>query len=609
MAQQTQQAESPAAAPPNHSQPNGKPMNAKNDLPRELALELPTHEGTPTETWGSDAIAAMLKALDIPYITLNPGASYKGFHDSLVNYLGNANPKMMVCLHEESAVAIAHGFAKASGKMMAVALHSNVGLLHASMAIFNAWCARVPILMLGATGPMDADQRRPWIEWIHTCADQGALVRDYVKWDNQPSSVPAAYEALLRASQIAQTAPQGPVYINLDVGLQEQKLGALPPLPDVKRYAPPAPAAPSADALREAAALLSNAKRPLILAGRTSLSIEDWNRRVAFAEKLNAYVLTDPRVGASFPTDHRLHPAAPVPMRPSAAAIQLIKEADVILSLDWVDLGGLFKQATGQATVSAKVINASCDVYSHRATTMEYQILPPADVALLCEPDVAVAMLLDLVKARPEAAPAPKEAPIKRPETKEIAIYDIAQAFNKATEGLEVCLARHPIGWNSRYRHFRHPLDYLGGDGGGGLGAGPGTTAGAALALKGTSRIVAAVLGDGDFLMGVTAIWTAVRYDMPCLMIISNNRGYYNDEVHQSNVAKTRARPVENKWIGQRIIGPDVDLAAMGRAQGAIGIGPIIDVKDLQPAIEQGLKHVREGKVCVIDVHVAPGYE
>ena len=584
-------------------------MNAKNDLPRELALELPTYEGTPTETWGSDAIAAMLRALDIPYITLNPGASYKGFHDSLVNYIGNANPKMMVCLHEESAVAIAHGYAKASGKMMAVALHSNVGLLHASMAIFNAWCARVPILMLGATGPMDAEQRRPWIEWIHTCADQASLVRDFVKWDNQPSSVPAAYEALLRASQIAQTSPQGPVYINLDVGLQEQKLGALPPLPDVKRYAPPAPAAPSAAALREAANLLSNAKRPLILAGRSSLSMEDWNRRVALAEKLNAYVLTDPRVGASFPTDHRLHPAAPVPMRPSAAAVQLIKEADVILSLDWVDLGGLFKQATGQASVSAKVINASCDVYSHRATTMEYQILPPADVALLCDPDVAVAALLDVVKARPEAAPAPKETPVKRPETKEIAIYDIAQAFNKATEGMDICLARHPIGWNSRYRHFRHPLDYLGGDGGGGLGAGPGTTAGAALALKGTNRIVAAVLGDGDFLMGVTAIWTAVRYDMPCLMIISNNRGYYNDEVHQSNVAKTRSRPMENKWIGQRIIGPDVDLAMMGRAQGAIGIGPIIDVKDLQPAIEQGLKHVREGKVCVIDVHVAPGYE
>ena len=584
-------------------------MNAKNDLPRELALETPKHSGTPTETWGSDAIAAMLKALDIPYITLNPGASYKGFHDSLVNYLGNANPKMMVCLHEESAVAIAHGYSKASGKMMAVALHSNVGLMHASMAIFNAWCARVPILMLGATGPMDASQRRPWIEWIHTCADQASLVRDFTKWDNQPTSVPAAYEALLRAAQIAQTAPQGPVYINLDVGLQEQKLASLPPLPDVSRYRVAAAPEPSAEALREAARLLSNAKRPLILAGRASLGIEDWNRRVALAEKLNAYVLTDPRVGAAFPTDHRLHPAAPVPMRPSAAAVQLVKEADVILSLDWVDLGGLFKQALGDAPVQGKVINATCDVYSHRATTMEYQILPPADVQLLCDPDVAVAALLPAVTARAEAAPAPKETPAARPDTKEIAIYDIAQAFNKATEGMDICLGRVPIGWNSRYRHFRHPLDYLGGDGGGGLGAGPGTTAGAALALKGSNRLVASVLGDGDFLMGVTAIWTAVRYEMPCLMIVSNNRGYYNDEVHQANVARARARPVENKWVGQRINEPDVDLAGMARAQGAVGIGPIIDIKDLQPAIEQGLKQVREGRVCVIDVHVAPGYE
>jgi len=584
-------------------------MNANTDLPRDLAAETPNIPGMPTETWGSDAVAAMLKALDLPYITLNPGASYKGFHDSLVNYLGNSNPKMMVCLHEESAVAIAHGYAKASGKMMAVALHSNVGLLHASMAIFNAWCARVPIMILGATGPMDAAQRRPWIEWIHTCSDQASLVRDFTKWDNQPASVPAAYEALLRAAQIAQTAPQGPVYINLDVGLQEKALGALPPLPDVNRYRVPAAAGPSTDALRDAAKLLSGARRPLILAGRCSLSEADWARRVALAEKLNAYVLTDPRVGAAFPTDHRLHPAAPVPMRPTAAAAQLVREADVILSLDWVDPGGLFKHAMNGAEVAAKVINASCDVYSHRATSMEYQILPPADVHLLCDPDIAVAALLDAVTPRELSWAAPNEAPAKRRETDEIAIYDIAQALNKATEGQDICLARVPIGWNSRYRHYRHPLDYLGGDGGGGLGAGPGTTAGAALALKGSSRTVVAVLGDGDFLMGVTAVWTAVRYQMPSLMIISNNRGYYNDEVHQANVARDRKRPEENKWIGQRIIGPDVDLAGMARAQGAIGIGPIIDVKDLQPAIEQGLKQVREGKVCVIDVHVAPGYE
>jgi len=172
--------------------------------------ERPVSSPKQNEIWGSDAIAAMLRALDIPYIALNPGASFRGLHDSLVNYLGNERPQLLLCLHEESAVAIAHGYAKASGRMMGVALHSNVGLMHATMAIFNAWCDRVPMLILGATGPWDAARRRPWIDWIHTSSDQGALVRDYTKWDNQPASVPAAYEALLRAAQIANTAPRIP---------------------------------------------------------------------------------------------------------------------------------------------------------------------------------------------------------------------------------------------------------------------------------------------------------------------------------------------------------------------------------------------------------------
>ncbi len=159
---------------------------------RDVPVSSPQQE----HLWGSDAIAAMLRALDIPYLALNPGASYRGLHDSIVNYLGNERPQMLLCLHEEAAVAIAHGYAKASGRMMGVVLHSNVGLMHGSMAIFNAWCDRMPMLILGATGPWDAARRRPWIDWIHTASDQGALVRDYTKWDNQPASVPAAYEAL-----------------------------------------------------------------------------------------------------------------------------------------------------------------------------------------------------------------------------------------------------------------------------------------------------------------------------------------------------------------------------------------------------------------------------
>ena len=152
-------------------------MTAPDKLP-PVTPEAPTPskgEGA----WGSDAVAETLRALGIPYIALNPGASYRGLHDSLVNHLGNEHPQMLLCLHEEAAVAIAHGYAKATDRMMAAAVHSNVGLMHATMAIFNAWCDRAPVLVLGATGPWDASRRRPWIDWIHTFADQGAQVRAY----------------------------------------------------------------------------------------------------------------------------------------------------------------------------------------------------------------------------------------------------------------------------------------------------------------------------------------------------------------------------------------------------------------------------------------------
>ena len=172
--------------------------------------------------WGSDQIAALLRSLDFEYIALTPGASFRGLHDSLVNYLGNTQPELLLCVHEEHAVSIAHGYARVTGKPMAVALHSNVGLMHATMAIFNAWCDRVPIVIIGAVGPMDAMQRRPWVDWIHTARDLGALVRGYTKWDDQPGSVAAAIEAIVRAHQIAMTYPKGPVFVCLDATLQEQ---------------------------------------------------------------------------------------------------------------------------------------------------------------------------------------------------------------------------------------------------------------------------------------------------------------------------------------------------------------------------------------------------
>src|SRR5262245_15480770 len=271
--------------------PTSKPAVKDPDVHKVERLSVPYSTNAPA--FGSDVVAETLSALDIPYISLNPGASYRGLHDSIVNFLGNEQPQMLLCLHEEAAVAIAHGYAKVTGKAMAAAVHSNVGLFHATMAIFNAWCDRMPILILGATGPVDAMKRRPWIDWIHTAADQGAIIRNFSKWDDQPASAGAARESVLRAYWMSNTAPCGPTYVNLDAEVQEGKLSAPLQAIDYKRYMPAMETGPSADAIKKAVELLKSAKKPLILAGRVSRNEDDWNRRVQLAEALDARVCTN----------------------------------------------------------------------------------------------------------------------------------------------------------------------------------------------------------------------------------------------------------------------------------------------------------------------------
>ena len=266
------------------------------------------------------------------------------------------------------------------------------------------------------------------------------------------------------------------------------------------------------------------------------------------------------------------------------------------------------KAAWGADPVGAKVIQISPDAHIHRGWSMDYQGLPAVDVYMMCEPDMAVPLLLDAVKPRPGAVAAkPASLPEAAPDV--VSIRTLADALNAATKDVDVCITRLPLGWNGAYRHFRHPLDYIGSEGGGGVGAGPGITVGAALALKDSGRLPVAIMGDGDFLMGATALWTAAHYGIPCLILVANNRSFFNDELHQERVAKERSRPVENRWIGQRISGPDIDIAMMARAQGAEGVGPVAKASELNPAIEKGIQAARNGAVCVVDVRVAPGYD
>jgi thiamine pyrophosphate-dependent acetolactate synthase large subunit-like protein len=566
--------------------------------------------------WGSDVAADMMRALDIPYVALNPGASYRGLHDSIVNRLGNEKPQMLLCLHEEAAVAVAHGWAKVTGKPMGAIVHSNVGLLHGSMAVFNAWMDRVPLLLFGATGPVDATKRRPWIDWIHTTKDQAALVRHFIKWDDQPGSVAAIPEAMLRAKQIATTAPCGPTYICFDAGLQELRLDNLPALPDASRFPAPAKIAPPPAQIEEVARLLQSAERPLLLMGRFSRSEEGWKERIALAEALGAVVLTELKNAATFPTAHPLNGVPPIGNH-SSASNELLRQADVIVSLDWVDLGGLLLGAFGKEKPRAKIVRVSVDQYSHRGWGMEYHVLPPSDIYIMAESDPTVTALLDAVKrlgarkasAWPDRKPAPVPAMPQPDASGTIYVPQIAQTLQKLTAGRKTSLLRHSLSWHGHFWPVNDPLDTLGTDGGGGVGSGPGTSVGMALALKGSGRLPIAVLGDGDFLMGNPAIWTAVHYRVPLLIVVGNNLSFYNDELHQERVAKERERTVANKWIGQQIIEPDIDLAGIARAQGAVGIGPVQKLGDLEAKLKEAIAAVDDGKVAVVDVRVAGGYD
>jgi thiamine pyrophosphate-dependent acetolactate synthase large subunit-like protein len=586
-----------------------KPASAAH--PSLRALERPANlTGTNAPAFGSDVVADTLRALEIPYIALNPGASYRGLHDSIVNFLGNETPQMLLCLHEESAVAIAHGYAKVTGTPMAAAVHSNVGLFHATMAIFNAWCDRQPVIVLGATGPVDAAKRRPWIDWIHTARDQGAIVRNYTKWDDQPASPSAAREALIRAAWIASTAPRGPVYINLDAEMQEARLAEpLAPI-ETARFMPLANPAASAELIKAAAAMLKGAKHPVILMGRVSRSIDAWNDRVALAETLSAKVISDLKIGCGFPTDHPLHAGAPASNAMVPEAIETIKAADVILALDWVDLAGGLRNALGHEAPKAKIINVSADFHVHNGWSMDYEILPPVDLLLPTTPDEAVPQLLAALGGTMARKPAAVKAKAEKyqPSSGPLRVDDLARSLKAAVGDRDVTLTHLPLSWNGATWPFHHPLDYIGSEGGGGVGGGPGVSVGAALALKGSGRLPIAICGDGDFCMGATALWTAVHYRIPLLVVVCNNRSFFNDELHQERVARIRNRPPENRWIGQRISDPDIDCAGLGTAQGAVGFDPVTRTGDLVPTFEKAIAAVEAGRVAVVDVRVEPGY-
>jgi len=357
--------------------------------------------------YGSDIIVDLMKAFDIEYAAFNPGATFRGIHDSILNYGGNKCPEVIFCCHEEYSVAIAHGYAKAKGKPMVAITHNIVGLQHASMAIFNAWCDRVPVIVMGGTGPMDATRRRPWIDWIHTALVQGNQVRDYVKWDDQPFSLKSVPESFIRGYRIATTEPQAPVYICYDADIQEDPIKTPIEIPDLNRFAPPAPIQGNSEALKHAAELLVGAKSPLIIAdllGRNHAAVD---ALVKLAELL-AIPVIDKGKRFNFPNTHALDI--------TEGGREFLAKADVILALDVPDLYGSLVSLNRTTRVSEYVIRPSAKIIHIHMNDMllkswahDYHVLPPVDVPISADTSVAIPELVSICRRLLRKDPARKK--------------------------------------------------------------------------------------------------------------------------------------------------------------------------------------------------------
>ena len=570
--------------------------------------------------FGSDVMVDILRALDIKYIALNPGASYRGLHDSLVNY-GDGGPEMLMCSHEEIAVAIANGYGRVTGKPMATGLHNVVGLQHAAMAIFNAWCDRTPILNLGGGGPQNTTNRRS-TDWVHTALVQGALVRDFVKFDDQPFSVEASMESLLRAYRIATTEPKGPVYVCLDSDIQEEQLTEPAFIPNAAMFQAPALPRPNLDALREASVMLAEAKWPVIVAGEINPRDGALGHLMELAELLGAPVIDAGRF--SFPNTHDLDMTNDREVA--------LKDADVVLALDVPSLGvplgpsvrerGALQPAIGP---DCKVINIGLFEFEKQSWVTDNMWLMPIALPIAADSTQSLHELVIMCReiramgddftakakertdkiAQIHGETAAKNAKRAADEwdTKPIAAGRFYGELKERLATREWALVHSHGGRSRGILDITLPDHELGGGRGGGVGTGLPTSIGAALAHKGSGKLCVAVLGDGDFFMTCGALWTAAKYDIPLLAIIYNNRSYYNDEDHQERMAVRRDRPVENKGVGIRIEEPAPDFASLAKSMGVTGFGPVTEPGDLGKILDEAIKIVESGKPVVVDVH------
>ncbi|MDP9112082.1 MAG: thiamine pyrophosphate-binding protein [Acidobacteriota bacterium] len=579
---------------------------------------------------GSDFMVDVIKSLGIEYCAANPGSSFRGLQESFINYGKNTNPEWLTCCHEESSVAMAHGYAKIEGKPMMIMAHGTVGLQHASMAIYNAYCDRVPVyIVLGNI--LDVNYRRGNSEWVHSVQDAAAMVRDFTKWDDTPVSLSHFAESAVRAYKISLTPPYEPVVLVADGTLQEEPIREKNlRIPKLAMSAPPQG---DSAAVAEAARLLVAAENPVIVAGRAVRSAQGIKLLVELAEVLQARV-QDQRMRMNFPSAHPLY-GNPGPQ----VAVPSLSDADVIIGLEVQDFWGITHKMTGpnkfgmeaRSTTKegAKIISISALDLNHKSNYQDFGRYLEADLAITGDTEATLPELVEAVKKliTPDRRRALDERGKKiaemnrqaRARDRELAaIAWDASPISTARLSAElwgqiknedwslVSNDRFVSSWPTRLWNFSQPHHYIGAQGGAGIGYQAPAAVGAALANKRHGRLSVSIQCDGDLNYAPGVLWTAAHHQVPLLTVMHNNRSYHEERMYLALLSAKYDRDLGRSDIGTALNGPNIDYASIAKGYGLYAEGPIADPNDLAPALKRAIAQVKAGEPALLDVVTQP---
>jgi acetolactate synthase-1/2/3 large subunit len=577
-----------------------------------------------TEHCGSDFMVDVLRSLDIEYVCSNPGSSFRALHESIVNYGGNQKPEFITCLHEESSVGMAHGYAKVEGKPILVLAHGTVGLQHAAMAIYNAYCDRVPVyIIVGNT--IDATMRRPGVEWMHSVQDAATIVRDFVKWDDTPISLAHFAESAARAYKIAMTPPMEPVLIVADSELQERPLTDKDQL-RVQRMTRTAPPQGDSGAVAEAAKLLVGAQTPVIIADRAARTAAGMRYLVELADLLQAPVI-DQGGRMNFPTRH--------PLNQTGRARALVADADVILGLELTDFWGSVNAFRDQlertsrriTKTGAKLISITAGDLYMRSNYQDFERYPEVDIAMAADAEATLPALIEAVKrlvtadrknafqARGAKLASAHQTSLEQSRVDATYGWD-ASPISTARLFTEVwaqiknedwsLVSSTQSNWHARLWNFDKYHQFIGGSGGAGVGYGAPAAVGAALANKKYGRLTVNIQNDGDLMYAPGVLWTAAHHRIPMLHVMHNNRAYHQEVMHLQRMASRHNRGIDRAAIGTTIEDPNIDYAKMAQSMGLFAEGPISNPKDLAPALKRAIAAVKRGEPALVDVVTQP---